>query len=110
MSLIKLRFSMIGTITLLTAVSTVFFAILFSFFGVGNLLSLAFMVIFSNLAQWLARARSRDLIKKSDCCRSYDGIDVDTSKYSETAQSVTWIIIYFSSLNDKLTGVVFFIL
>ncbi|WP_455368665.1 zinc metalloprotease HtpX [[Eubacterium] cellulosolvens] len=53
MNLIKLRFSMIGTITLLIIVSTVFFTILLSFFGVGNLLSLAFMVIFSNLAQWL---------------------------------------------------------
>ncbi|WP_455279230.1 zinc metalloprotease HtpX [[Eubacterium] cellulosolvens] len=53
MNLVKLRFSMIGTITLLIIVSTVFFAILLSFFGVGNLLSLAFMVIFSNLAQWL---------------------------------------------------------
>jgi heat shock protein HtpX len=53
MNLMKFRFSMIGTITLLITVSTVFFAILLSFFGVGNLLSLAFMVIFSNLAQWL---------------------------------------------------------
>jgi heat shock protein HtpX len=44
---------MMGTITLLIAVSTTFFAILLSFFGVGNLLSLASMVIFSNLAQWL---------------------------------------------------------
>ena len=53
MNLVKLRFSMIGTIALLIIVSTVFFAILLSFFGVGNLLSLAFMVILSNLAQWL---------------------------------------------------------
>jgi len=53
MNLVKLRFSMIGTIALLIIVSTVFFAILLSFFGVGNLFSLAFMVILSNLAQWL---------------------------------------------------------
>ena len=53
MNLVKLRFSMIGTIALLIIVSTIFFAILLSFFGVGNLLSLAFMVIVSNLAQWL---------------------------------------------------------
>ncbi len=53
MNLVKLRFSMIGTITLLIIVSTIFFAILLSFLGVGNLFSLAFMVIVSNLAQWL---------------------------------------------------------
>ena len=44
---------MIGTIALLLIVSTIFFAVLLSFLGVGNILSLAFMVIFSNLAQWL---------------------------------------------------------
>lgn len=53
MNLVKLRFSMIGTIALLIIVSTVFFAILLSFFGVGNLFSLAFMVVLSNVAQWL---------------------------------------------------------
>ncbi|MEM2901265.1 MAG: zinc metalloprotease HtpX [Candidatus Bathyarchaeia archaeon] len=53
MSLAKLRLSMIGTITLIIAVSTLFFTVLLSWLGSFDLLSLFTMVAGFNIAQWL---------------------------------------------------------
>jgi len=53
MSLVKLRVSIIGTLTLLIALSTLFFTIILSFLGITNLLSLAVLVVLFNIAQWL---------------------------------------------------------
>lgn len=53
MSLVKLRLSMIGTISLIIAVSTLFFAVLLSWVGSFSLLSLFGLVAVFNIAQWL---------------------------------------------------------
>ncbi|MEM3004535.1 MAG: zinc metalloprotease HtpX [Candidatus Bathyarchaeia archaeon] len=53
MNLIKLRLSILGTLTLLIAVSTLCFAIILAFVGVTDLASLAVMVVGFNLLQWL---------------------------------------------------------
>ena len=53
MSLTKLRLSMIGTLTLLIALSTLFFAVILNFLGITNIMSLAVLVVLFNLAQWL---------------------------------------------------------
>lgn len=53
MNLMKLRMTMIGTVMLLIAVSTLFFTIILSLVGVTNLLALALLVIMFNIVQWL---------------------------------------------------------
>ena len=53
MSLTKLRLSMVGTLTLLIALSTLFFTVVLSLLGTLNLFSLAFLVVLFNIAQWL---------------------------------------------------------
>ncbi|MBS7623784.1 M48 family metalloprotease [Candidatus Bathyarchaeota archaeon] len=53
MNLIKLRMSILGTLTLLIAVSTLCFAIILAFVGITDLASLAVMVVGFNLLQWL---------------------------------------------------------
>ncbi|MEM3439382.1 MAG: zinc metalloprotease HtpX [Candidatus Bathyarchaeia archaeon] len=51
--LLKLRLTILGTTTLLIAISTLFMAVLLSLIGALNILSLIFMVILFNLGQWL---------------------------------------------------------
>ena len=53
MNLLKLRLSMIGTLVLLIAVSTLFFAVILSLLGSISILSMLFFVILFNVAQWL---------------------------------------------------------
>jgi len=53
MSLVKLRFTMIGTLALLIAVSTFFFTVVLSLMGIMNIAALAFFVIGFNIIQWL---------------------------------------------------------
>ncbi|MEM2897180.1 MAG: zinc metalloprotease HtpX [Candidatus Bathyarchaeia archaeon] len=53
MSLLKLRLSMVGTLALIIAVSTLAFALIMSLMGTFDLISLAFTVIIFNLIQWL---------------------------------------------------------
>lgn len=53
MSLWKLRLSMIGTLTAIIGLSTVFFTVILSLLGTFNLLTLGLMVVLLNVAQWL---------------------------------------------------------
>jgi heat shock protein HtpX len=53
MSLLKLRMSIIGTLALLIAISTLFFTIILSIVGITNIVALAFFVILFNIVQWL---------------------------------------------------------
>ena len=53
MSLLKLRMSIIGTLALLIAISTLFFTIILSIVGVTNIVALVFFVILFNIVQWL---------------------------------------------------------
>ncbi|MFH0849033.1 MAG: M48 family metalloprotease [archaeon] len=53
MSLIKLRLSMVGTLTIIIAASTLFLTVVMSLMGTLNVVTLAFFVIFVNVAQWL---------------------------------------------------------
>ncbi len=52
-ALLKLRLTILGTTTLLIAISTLFMAILLSLLGALNIISLIFVVIVFNLGQWL---------------------------------------------------------
>lgn len=51
--MLKLRLTILGTTTLLIAISTLFMAILLSLIGALNIASLLFMVIAFNIGQWL---------------------------------------------------------
>ena len=53
MSLWKLRFSMLGTLTLIIGLSTLFFTVILSFLGTFSLLTLAVIVVLFNIIQWL---------------------------------------------------------
>ena len=53
MDLLKLRFSMIGTLTIIIAASTLFLTVVMSLMGTLNVVTLAFFVVFVNVAQWL---------------------------------------------------------
>lgn len=53
MDVLKLRLSMFGTLSIIIAASTLFMAIVMSLMGILNMVSLAFFVIFVNIAQWL---------------------------------------------------------
>lgn len=53
MNTIKLRLTMVGTVALLIALSTFFFAIILSYIGITDLFSLLSMVFIFNVAQWL---------------------------------------------------------
>ncbi len=53
MSLLKLRLSIIGTLTLIIGISTLFFTVILSLIGSFNLLTLAAFVIVFNIIQWL---------------------------------------------------------
>lgn len=53
MNLLKLRLSMIGTLVLLIAVSTLFFAVILSLLGPISIMSMLFFVLLFNVAQWL---------------------------------------------------------
>ncbi|NWG09892.1 MAG: M48 family metalloprotease, partial [Nitrososphaerales archaeon] len=53
MSLLKLRLSMVGTISFLIGLSTLFFAIILSLIGTLNIVFLVSLVVAFNLAQWL---------------------------------------------------------
>ncbi|MEM3022150.1 MAG: zinc metalloprotease HtpX [Candidatus Bathyarchaeia archaeon] len=51
--LLKLRLTILGTTTLVIAISTLFMAVLLSLAGALNIASLIFMVLLFNLGQWL---------------------------------------------------------
>ncbi|MBS7642974.1 M48 family metalloprotease [Candidatus Bathyarchaeota archaeon] len=53
MSLLKLRLSMLGTLAILIAISTLFFTFILRLLGVFNIAALLFLVIIFNLIQWL---------------------------------------------------------
>lgn len=53
MNLIKLRLTTLGTLVLLIALSTIFFAVILSFIGITDLMFLAFLTIIFNVGQWL---------------------------------------------------------
>ncbi len=53
MSLWKLRFTMLGTLTAIIGLSTLFFTIILSLLGTFNLLTLGLMVVLLNVVQWL---------------------------------------------------------
>lgn len=53
MSLWKLRLSLIGTLTIIIGLSTLFFTVLLSLTGLFNYLTLAIFVVAFNLIQWL---------------------------------------------------------
>ena len=53
MSLWKLRFSMLGTLTIIIGVSTAFFALILGYLGLLNIASLIVFVAFFNILQWL---------------------------------------------------------
>lgn len=53
MDLLKLRFSIIGTATVIIATSTLFLTAVMSLMGTLNVMALAFFVVFVNVAQWL---------------------------------------------------------
>jgi len=53
MSLWKLRFSMLGTLTIIIGLSTLFFTVILSLLGAFNLFTLAFIVVLINIVQWL---------------------------------------------------------
>ncbi|HDN01981.1 MAG TPA: hypothetical protein ENF42_03300 [Candidatus Bathyarchaeota archaeon] len=53
MSLLKLRLSMIGTLTLIIGMSTLFLTIILNLLGITNLLTIALFIVFFNVLQWL---------------------------------------------------------
>lgn len=53
MSLWKLRLSMLGTLTVIIGLSTLFFTVILSLLGTFDLLSLALIVVVFNVVQWL---------------------------------------------------------
>src|SRR4030067_3690066 len=53
MSLWKLRLSMLGTLTIIIGLSTLFFTVILSLLGTFNLLTLALIVVSLNVVQWL---------------------------------------------------------
>lgn len=53
MNLLNLRLSMIGTLSVIIAASTLFLTVIMSLMGGLSLVSLAFFVILLNIAQWL---------------------------------------------------------
>lgn len=53
MSLWKLRLSMVGTLTIIIGLSTLFFTVILSLLGTFNLLTLALIVVLFNIVQWL---------------------------------------------------------
>lgn len=53
MSLWKLRFSMLGTLTIIVGLSTLFFTVILSLLGVFSLFTLALIVVVLNVVQWL---------------------------------------------------------
>ena len=53
MSLWKLRLSMVGTLTIIIGLSTLFFTVILSLLGTFNLLTLALIVVSLNVVQWL---------------------------------------------------------
>ncbi|MGQ9543171.1 MAG: zinc metalloprotease HtpX [Candidatus Bathyarchaeia archaeon] len=66
MNLVKLRMTMIGTVTLLIAVSTLFFAFILSLVGVTNLLALALLVVTFNIVQWLISPYMIDALYRTE--------------------------------------------
>lgn len=53
MSLWKLRFSILGTLTVIIGLSTLFFTVILSLLGTFNLMTLALIVVLFNVVQWL---------------------------------------------------------
>ncbi len=53
MNTVKLQLTAAGTLALLIALSTLFFAIILSYMGITNLFSLISMVLLFNIGQWL---------------------------------------------------------
>lgn len=53
MSLWKLRLSMLGTLTAIIGLSTLFFTLILSLLGVFNILTLGLIVVLLNVVQWL---------------------------------------------------------
>ncbi len=51
--MLKLKLSMLGTLTLIIGLSTLFFTYLLSIIGVTNIIALASFIIIFNIAQWL---------------------------------------------------------
>jgi heat shock protein HtpX len=64
--LLKLRLTIIGTTTLLIALSTLFMAVLLSLLGALNIASLIFMVLLFNLGQWLFAPYLIDAIYRTE--------------------------------------------
>jgi len=53
MNLWKLRLSILGTLTIIIGLSTLFFTVILSLLGTFNLVTLAFIVVSFNIVQWL---------------------------------------------------------
>jgi len=53
LGLLKLRFSMAGTLAIIIGLSTLFFTIILSLIGTFSLLNMAFFVVAFNILQWL---------------------------------------------------------
>jgi len=64
MSLLKLRFSMIGTVAVIIAASTLAFSVITTLMGTFNLLTLGLLVVGFNLIQWLFAPRLIDALYK----------------------------------------------
>lgn len=64
MALVKLRLAMLGTLTFIIAVSTLFMAVVLSLIGSFSILNLLFLVVLFNIAQWLFAPKLIDAIYK----------------------------------------------
>jgi len=53
MGMLKLKASMIGTLTAIIGLSTLFFTVLLSYIGMFNIYTLALFIVFFNVLQWL---------------------------------------------------------
>jgi len=64
LALVKLRLAMLGTLTFIIAVSTLFMAVVLSLIGSFSILNLLFLVVLFNIAQWLFAPKLIDAIYK----------------------------------------------
>jgi len=63
--LVKLRLAMLGTLTFIIAVSTLFMAVVLSLIGSFSILSLVFLVVLFNIVQWLLAPKLIDAIYRA---------------------------------------------
>lgn len=81
MNSLKLRLSMIGTLSVIIAASTLFLAVIMSFIVRFSAMTLVFFVIFANVAQWLLAPYMIDMMYKvkefsrADNPRLYDVVE-----------------------------------